>query len=857
MSTFNLVGFLPLVVALLLAALVPLSTTYRRIDTLLTKFARQYFGRYVGAEAPERTRRLRAAYVAETYRSYAAKTYLVTVLLALVGVTIGVYLFGGILLLLPAIGDFINQLPSTMANALGRPELEPELSPREVFAVVTAGGVVSGLVVGATTYWYRWEAPRSHAEVRRRGINEGLPRTIAFIYALSRGGMSIPEVMRTLAHNREVYGHGADEISVAVREMDLFGSDIISAVRRMTERTPSEDFKTFGENLASVLQSGQDLPAFLREQYETHRDQARERQDEILELLATIAEAYVTVLVAGTLFLMTILLVFGLTTSPTINFLRLLAYLLIPLGNLLFMVYLDGKLDLLGVARGSDVGALKAEIADKHSNVDDLRRIRNIDQSPVPTEAQHVTGALESGPAAVSDGGAYPGSGATDSPDRTSGQRPSQKAVDEKRRRLDLYDSVAWLKGILSNPLQTVLRTPTTLLYATVPLAIVWVAIRVPNVVAAGGIQARILDDILIQAALFVFGTFAVVWEVYSRRIRRMEAQLPELVSRLASLNQAGMSVVESIDRVRESDLGELSVEVDRIWRDVQYGATVDDAFRRFGLRVRTTATTRIVSLLTNALRASGNLAPIFRIAGDQAETELNLRRRRRQRMFTYLVVIYISFAVFLVIIVAVHEVLVPSLPTNVPTPSKEETQRLGVDAASFARFATVNKAAYTLVFFHTALLQATLSGFIAGQLGEGSLKDGAKHAAIMLGVAYVAFILLSSPVAQVAFADQTMTDDRVVVDSVSLSEGGFVVVTAGSPAGDVVGHSSYLEPGQHQQVSITLDGRYSGNAQLYAVPYRDTNGDEQFAAGGTDSADSPYLTDGEPTYDQATISRE
>jgi flagellar protein FlaJ len=389
-----------------------------------------------------------------------------------------------------------------------------------------------------------------------------------------------------------------------------------------------------------------------------------------------------------------------------------------------------------------------------------------------------------------------------------------------------------------------------------VPLALVWLALRAPDAVSPAGIEARILDDVLIRAFLLVVGSFAVVWEVYSRRVRRMEQALPELLGRLASLNQAGMSVVESIERVRESDLGLLSVEVDRVWRDLEYGATVDDALRRFGLRVRTTATTRVVTLLTNALRASGNVAPVLRIAAEQAEAELKLRRRRRQQMFTYLVVIYISFLVFLVIIVAVQEVLVPSLPTDVPVPSADDTRRLGVNAGQFARFAEVDKAAYTLVFFHTALIQAVLSGFVAGQLGEGSLKDGAKHATVMLGVAYVAFLLLSSPVGTVTFTEQTMDGDAVVVDSVSLSEGGYVVVRQQTQDGTVVGHSQYLEAGTHRDVRVELDDTYADEMELFAVAYVDSDGDAAFDGPGATEPDSPYAGADSRVIDRATVYR-
>ena len=808
----SVLGLVPLVVALGLIALVPLAPLHDGLHRRLTGLGRRWFGRYVPQEAGDRRLRLKEAYVDQTYRAYAAETYLITVVAALAGAIIGAYVFGGILLMLPAVGDFINELPNAMANALGRPELEPELTPNQVFYVLTGGGAVSGVVVGVFTYWYRWESPRSHAEIRRRGINEGLPRTVAFIYALSRGGMGMPDVMRTLAHNRRVYGHGADEISVAVREMDLFGRDIITAVRHVSQRTPSEQFKTFSENLASILQSGQNMSGFLRDQYERYQEEAVDRQEDILELLATIAEAYVTILVAGTLFLMTILLVFGLTTTQTIGFIRMLAYVMIPFANVLFIIYLSGKLDLLGVGSGAETAGLEESM-------------RGLDGVPSPDVGE--------GDPQVTDGG--------------------YAAQTDSKSQLSMYDSVKRIRTVVGNPTRTLLERPTVILYVTVPIALLTVALRVPTALE-GGVQPRALDDILIQALLLVVGTFAIVWTIYTRRIRRMEAALPELLNRLASLNEAGMSVVEGFERVRESDLGPLSVEVDRIYRDLTFGSNVDDALRRFGLRVRTTATTRVVTLLTNALRASGNIGPVLRIAGEQASAELKLRQKRRQQMFTYLVVIYISFAVFLVIIVAVQEVLVPSLPNNVPTP--DDSSRMAVNVDSFARFGQVNKAAYTLVFFHTAIVQAIFSGFIAGQLGEGSLKDGAKHAAILLAIAYGCFLLLSSPVAQVTFDEQAVVADTVTVDTVSLSEGGYVTIRARNSDGEIIGHTEYLRAGTHEELRVPIDSTYSDEMELYAVPHLDTDGNEQFGYTGG-SVDETYPTKRTRIFDMARVNRQ
>ncbi len=808
-------GLAPLAVVAAVAVGAALTSVSDGWNRSVTRHARRFFGRYVEPD-PERERQLRAAYVAETYRSYAARTLLYTAVAALAGAIGGVYVFGGILLAIPTVVDLLMGLPPTMVSAMGLWGFELVLSETQTFAIVTSGGLVGGFGTAGATYGLRWTLPRSRAAERRRSIDEGLARTVAFMYALSRGGVAVPAVMRTLSENRAVYGEGAAEVGVAVRELDLFGRDVITAVRRTAQRTPSDRFETFAENLASVLQSGQSLSEFLRQQYERYREEAAERQEEILELLATVAEGYVTVLVAAVLFLLTILLVFGLTLRDTLPFMRILAYLLIPLANAGFMVYLGQKLDSLGVS------------ADGTSII--------LDEYETTTFGRPDADGQSAAAGAASPARAHGQSAAANAAD-TATDGGGWTARRDHRRQLRLADRLARIRRVLRSPLATLRWHPDRLLYVTVPLALLYVAVRAPAAFATESINLYLLDDVLIRAALFVLVTYAAVREAYARRIRRIEAATPELLERVASLNEAGMSGVESLRRVRGSDVGVLTPEVERIWADVRTGANVEDALVRFGRRLRTVAVTRVVVLLVNAMRASGKLGPVLRIAAEQARADHRLRRKRRQTMLTYLVVIYVSFLVFLVIIAAVQVVLVPILPSHVPTP--ESTGRLAVSGDQFARLGQVDKAAYTLVFFHTALIQAVLSGFVGGQLGEGSLRDGAKHAAIMLGVAYVAFLLLSSPVASVTLDGVDAGEEAVVVDSVSASEGGFLVLYDGDRNGTVLGTSGYLQSGTHRDVRVDVDGGVSPGTTVVAVVHHDTDGDESLALDG--SADAPY----------------
>jgi len=793
-------GIAPVFVVIAILCVVALAMLDETFDRSLTRFSRRLFGRYV-PESEDRERRLKAAFMTYTYRTYAARTFMYTALAALAGAIVGVYAFSATLLAIPAIVDLLMGLPRTMVNALGIRGFELLLSDRQILWVVMSGGLVGGLTGAGLTYWLRWELPRSRAAVRQRAIDEGMGRMLAFLYALSRGGVPFPAALGTLADNREIYGASAEEVSVAVRQMDLFGRDMITAVREMAKRTPSDDFRTFSENLASVLQSGRSLSTFLREQYERTKEENERRQEEILEHLATVAEAYVTVLVAAVLFFITILLVFGLTLTDTLVFLQMVGYLMIPLANAGFMLYLAQRLEILGIGNDKTAGLL--------------------DLGETTTFAKPSTDAGTR----LTDGG---------------------YADSLRHRSLALYDRIAAVKRFFTSPVQTFLWNPSRILYVTVPIAVVSIVWRAPAAFATGSINVRMLDDVLIQALLFVLISYAILRELYSMRVRRIEAATPELLERLASLNEAGMTVVESLERVRGTDVGDLSDEVDRLWADVRLGANVEDALTRFGRRIRTTSISRVVTLLINAMRSSGKMGPILRIAADQARSDYRLRRQRRQQMLTYLVVIYISFLVFLVIITSVQEVLVPALPSSVPTP--ENTGRLGVNTDQFARLGSVDKAAYTLVFFHTALIQALFSGFVGGQLGEGSLRDGAKHAAIMLGVAYVAFLLLSSPVASIAMENPSAGQEAITVDSVSLSEGGYVVVYQGEVGGTVVGQSEYLGPGTHRNVEIEVTGQIRPGGPVIAVPHLDTDGDRVFEYSGFDT-DRPYPAPGQGEF--------
>ncbi|GAB6878098.1 type II secretion system F family protein [Halorubrum gandharaense] len=690
-----MIRYLPFVGAVVLVGALLAPAVSRRVDLLVSRVALALFGDYVADRSPRKQDQrdlMRAAHTGGTHRVYASRTLLYAGVLGVVGSIVGVYLAAGVLTLLAVSTEALANILPPQLNFLSNLARLSEVGFAELFALLAFSSATVGAGLGLATYYARWEVLNQRSVARASAIDTTLPRTVAFIYALSRSGMAFPQVMNTLARNQEVYGEAAAELSVAVRDMNTFGTDALTALQRTAQRTPSEDLSEFAENLASVLGSGQSLSAFLEDQYERYQEEAEAKQEQYLELLSTFAEAYVTALVAGPLFLITILVVIGLVLEDTLPLLRVIVYLGIPLATLGFIVYVDS------VTQGVD------------SN-------ERVDLDEVPDADAEFT---------LPDGG-------TTADDRWRVSR-------ERLAAHDWFDDVL---GWVTTPVETILGRPSTVFVISVPLGAAWVAATaLPVPVTEPTRMVAAVEGAAVQAATFVLASYAIVYEIEKRRTRGIEATVPDFLDRLASINEAGTSVVESFRRVTDSDLADLTPELVRTWRDIQWGADVSSALGRLERRVESPLVSRSVALITNAMRASGDIGPVLRISADEARATRKLRRERRQVMMTYLIVIYISFLVFLGIIAALTVSFIPAIEDAEIANGVGDIGG-GVGGGITEGLGDIDVFAYEQLFYHAAAIQAVCSGLVAGQLGAGSVRDGVKHAVILLVLASVAFVVM------------------------------------------------------------------------------------------------------------------
>jgi hypothetical protein len=116
---------------------------------------------------------------------------------------------------------------------------------------------------------------------------------------------------------------------------------------------------------------------------------------------------------------------------------------------------------------------------------------------------------------------------------------------------------------------------------------------------------------------------------------------------------------------------------------------------------------------------------------------------------------------------------------------------------------------------------------------------------------------------ASITFEDQQLNDSSVVVAETNLSDGGFVAIFDAD--GELLGNSSYLESGEHENVTIELNASIEDEQVLIATPHMDTNGNETLdfnatqaeAVGPANATDGPFIENDVPVSDVAFVTPE
>ncbi len=622
------------------------------------------------------------------YDMYLSRITLYSIITGLVGAFIGL----GITMVLATLGLFDEiSLTLNMPPAAAAFVREYAVFIAGFFLVVILAAVLGGIAGGILYY-----LPSFYAGERQRKIDATLPYTVTFMYALSRGGMNILEVMEKVANADDVYGEVANEFDMILRDMDYFGNDLRIALRNASDMTPSENLSDFLDDLLSVIDSGGEMTPFLLNKSQQYHEIRKQDQKGFLDTLALMSESYVTAFVAAPLFIIIITTIMSVMGGANMMQLYAIIYLVLPIASLGFAFVIDI------IATGGAEATKQLETERDEFTVEELEKF-------------------------------------------------ADESDDERIEDLVQARKMQGVKDFIRDPLADIKENPLWSLGFTVPVALIvflgfWLsgaASPFPDDMKANPIWNTI--------ALFVIPLFIVTvplsifHELKSRRESKIIRELPETLKKLESANETGMTLNESLLLVSETSSGILSQELKKVHNEIQWDTSLNDALIGFANRMKIPRLSRTIKLITKANESSGNIQGVLQVAARDVDTAYKLDRERFQNMIIYTVIIIISFLVFLFVIVILDNQFLSEMA------AAGEGDQPDVDAGGAAEggaaggfdASDVPIDTYRMIFFHAGIIQAFCSGLVAGQMGENHILSGLKYGIVMTMIAVVVFMFI------------------------------------------------------------------------------------------------------------------
>jgi len=287
----------------------------------------------------------------------------------------------------------------------------------------------------------------------------------------------------------------------------------------------------------------------------------------------------------------------------------------------------------------------------------------------------------------------------------------------------------------LKHPFQVLTEKPVNIFIVTIPLAIIIFIGGFVSMVMSYGIQvlftSTIIDDFLVLAVLVAIIPVAILDFRETRRVKNLENALPNFFRDLAGMNDSGMTLPNAVHIVAGAEYSTLTPHIRKLDQDMSWGAGFVEAMYRFGKDLGTPLADRSVDLIAKASKAGGDISEVLRAAAKDTFEVVNLAQERSNNMLIYVIIVLVSFAVFLFVIA----ILVSTFLTTMATAGASASS-----AGARGFMGMVDLFLYKRLFTHAALLQGFFSGLVAGQMGEGRLIAGLKYSAIMVIIAWVTF---------------------------------------------------------------------------------------------------------------------
>ena len=258
-----------------------------------------------------------------------------------------------------------------------------------------------------------------------------------------------------------------------------------------------------------------------------------------------------------------------------------------------------------------------------------------------------------------------------------------------------------------------------------------------PSVPIAGLVGKFSIDRFLLLAGIIALIPPAIVYLGESKRRDAIDNNIPHLIRDIADAGRSGMTLTRSIEISAEREYGPLTKELKKLIAKISFRVPLERALQYFADATGTTLSRRSAMLISEANKSGGDIQESMGSVAKHVQEIQYLERKRRATLRPFIGVMYISFAVFLVTVYLLISSFFKQLANSTFGAGSGSAGGFG---GGFS-FVSLPLDKITTVFLYMAMIEALFAGLVGGKMATGYLKDGLKHAILLMMICFVTFV--------------------------------------------------------------------------------------------------------------------
>ncbi|KYK24252.1 hypothetical protein AYK24_06350 [Thermoplasmatales archaeon SG8-52-4] len=240
--------------------------------------------------------------------------------------------------------------------------------------------------------------------------------------------------------------------------------------------------------------------------------------------------------------------------------------------------------------------------------------------------------------------------------------------------------------------------------------------------------------DFIVFGLLSSIGPIGFYNHLKTKKKQQIEDHLPDFLREISSSASSGMTVFDSITSAARGDYGKLTPEIQKMAAQLSWGISVNEALENFAKRINTPSVKRIVITINKALDIGGNTPAVFDAAAKEIDQTKLVEQQRRTEMSLYSIVIFISFFVFLAVILIIDNTIFEEF-------FKLQSKMTGVGRIGNLQIAqSIDRVLLYNTFFLFVLVQSVGGGLLGGFMMDGKVSSGVRFGFILVLISFFIF---------------------------------------------------------------------------------------------------------------------